>query len=118
MSKTLTLLLASAAMTAAIGLPAWSALHAPGQGETIAPLAALTATANDARPLILAENDDHEDEGGSVTRRESNDDEGACEDDDGNCGTAAAAAPAPAGSVPPPQNGLFDNGTAPKVQVK
>lgn len=115
--KTLTLLFASAALTAAVGLPAWSALHDAASGETVAPLSALTGADDQQRPMMLAEDDDHENEGGSVSRRESDDDEDECEDDDGNCGPAAAA-PAPAGSVPPPQNGLFDNSTAPKVQVK
>lgn len=117
MTKTLTLLLASAALTAAIGLPAWSAMHAASGGEAVAPLTSLFGSDGGDRPMILAEDDDHEDEGGSVNRSSSDDDEGECEDDDGACGKASAA-PAPAGSVPPPQNGLFDNGAAPKAQVK
>ncbi|MCA3562081.1 MAG: hypothetical protein IOC82_13750 [Aestuariivirga sp.] len=116
--KTLTLLFASAALTATIALPAWSALHKAATGETVSPLSTRLGSDDQQRPMMLAEDDDHEKEGGSVSRRGSDDDdEDECEDDDGNCGPAAAA-PAPAGSVPPPQNGLFDNSTAPKVQVK
>ncbi|MCA3554375.1 hypothetical protein [Aestuariivirga sp.] len=114
--KTLTLLFASAALTAAAGLPALSALHDAASGDTAAPLSAFAGSDDQQRPTMLAE-DDHEDEGGGVSRAGSDDEEGECGDDDGNCGPAAAA-PAPAGSVPPPQNGLFDNSTAPKVQVK
>ena len=44
------------------------------------------------------------------------DDDDDCDDDEDNC--QAAKAPAPAGSAAPPQNGLFSNGAAPKVQVK
>ena len=115
--KTLSLLFASAALTAAVGLPAWSALHDPASGETGAPLSALSDSDDQQRPMTLAEDDEHENEGGTAGRRESDDDEDECEDDDGTCGPAAVA-PAPAGSVPPPQNGLFDNGSAPQVKVK
>lgn len=116
--KTLTLLFASAALTAAVGLPAWSALHDAASGETVTPLSARLGSEDQQRSMMLAEDDDHDEEGGSVNRRGSDDDdEDECEDDEGSCG-GIAAAPAPAGSVPPPQNGLFDNGAAPKVQVK
>lgn len=117
-TKTLTLIFASAALTAAIGLPAWSALHEASAGERVTPLSSLLDSATSARPMILADSDeqDDEDEGASTGRRTSDDDEDSCEEDEGNCGSAAPA-PAPAGSVTPPQNGLF--GTAPaQVQVK
>jgi len=104
MPKTLSLLLASAALTAAVGLPAWSAMHAPG-------------TAGAGQLLVLVDDDDDEDEGGSEMRRKDDDDgEEDCDDDETGCGSSAAA-PAPAGSVPPPQNGLFGTGT-PQVKVK
>ena len=116
--KTLMLFAAAAALTAGIGLPAWSALRVAEQAEAVAPLSSIAGTDDQSRPLILAEDDGHEDVGGSVSRAKSDDDEGECEDDDGNCGAAAAPAPAPAGTVAPPQNGLFDNTTAPKATVK
>ncbi len=116
--KTLMLLAATTVLTTGIGLPAWSALHVAGPGETLAPLAALLGS-DEQRPLVLADSDEHEDEGGTAGRKESDDDnEGCDDDDDGACGAAAPAAPAPAGSVPPPQNGLFDNSAAPKAAVK
>lgn len=115
--KTLMLIAATTVLTTGIGLPAWSALHVAGPGETLAPLAALLGS-DAQRPLVLADSDEHEDEGGTVGRKESDDDEGCDDDDDGACGAAAPAAPAPAGSVPPPQNGLFDNSTSPKATVK
>ena len=115
-TKTLTLLLASAALTAAVGVPAWSALHTQAVGEAVAPLADMFGSDGATRPILLADND--ADENGSVSRGESSDDNEDCEEEEGNCGGASAKAPAPAGAVPPPQNGLFDNGTAPQVKVK
>ena len=120
MTKTLTLIFASTALTAALGLPAWSALHTPAQTAAVSPLSNLLASGDDSRPLVLVDDDEDEDGGASVNRRasgESEDDEDECDDDEGSCGSASAAQPAPAGSVPPPQNGLFGTGT-PQVKVK
>ena len=127
MSKTLNLLLASAALTAVIGVPAWSAMHAPSQGEGLSPLTALFGSGDGTRPLVLVEDedddeDDDEDEGARNSRGDDDDDdddddEEDCDDDEAGCGTSAARQPAPAGSVPPPQNGLFGTGT-PQVKVK
>jgi hypothetical protein len=74
--------------------------------------------------LLLASNDDddHEhrthrrshDHDAADHRSDHEDDEGH-DDDDGDQG--GGANPAPAGTVAPPANGLFGNGTAPKVQV-
>jgi hypothetical protein len=118
-TKTVTLILASAALTAAVALPAWSALNYVNQGENVMPLASLFGSDQSdqaGRPIILAESDDHEDEGAAPTQQSGNDDEDSCEEDEGNCGSTTSA-PAAAGTVPPPQNGLF--GTAPaKVQIK
>lgn len=121
MTKTMTLLLASAAITAAIGVPAWSALQTPATGEAVAPLSDVFAADEAKRPVMLADSDEHEDEdeGGSTGRRESDDDDDDdCEEDEGSCGGGAAKAAAPAGAVPPPQNGLFDTGATPQVKVK
>jgi hypothetical protein len=122
MRKTLTLLVASTALTAAIGLPAWSAMHAPAD-ESPRPLAAIFQDRAQALPLILASNDD--DRSSRETSRrgrdqdDDDDDDDDCDDDDGNdnCG-GGARNPAPAGTVTPPQNGLFGNGAPPQVQVK
>ena len=116
MTKTLSLLLASAALTAVIGVPAWSAMHTPSQGEAVTPLAAVFGGTDASSLLVLI--DDDEDEDGAVKRARSEEDEAEdCDDDEGSCGGTAANAPAPAGSVPPPQNGLFGTGT-PQVKVK
>ena len=115
-TKTLTLFVASAALTAAIGLPAWSAMHQAAEGEAIAPLSSLLGSDQAARPMILADNENDDEDAAGASNRAGDDDEDSCEEDEGNCGSAAAA-PAPAGSVAPPQNGLF--GTEPaQVQVK
>ncbi|WP_161957140.1 hypothetical protein [Aestuariivirga litoralis] len=126
MSKTLMILVASTALTAALGVPAWSAMQAPAQGGAAALLATLADSGDTAARLILVDDDedDDDDEGGSVGRRKSDDDDEGedddddddCEDDAGSCGAGTPAA-APAGSVAPPQNGLFGTGT-PQVQVK
>ena len=115
-TKTLTLILASAALTAAIGLPAWSAMQDAAESDSATPLSSLMGSEQTARPIILADSEasDDEDENEGTSKRADDDDD--CEEDEGNCGSAAAA-PAPAGSVAPPQNGLF--GTEPaQVQVK
>ena len=88
MKKTLTLLVASTALTAAIGVPAWSAMQAPS--GVLRPVAALFDDAPLAIPLVLASDDDWR---------------------------GGARNPAPAGTVAPPQNGLFGNGAPPQVQV-
>ena len=132
MTSTLKLFVASAALTAAIGLPAWSAMHVSSPGEVAKPLAATLASGGDPARLILVDDDDDdyddEDEHGDAKRkqrlsgydddddRDDGDDDDDCEDDDDSCGSARVTAPA--GTVAPPQNGLFSNGTAPKAQVK
>ena len=122
MSKILSLLLASAALTAVVGVPAWSAMHLPQQGAAVTPMTAVLGSTDTAELLVLVDDDDDEDEDedGNVTRGTSNDDDDDaedCDDDDGSCGATAATQAAPAGTVAPPQNGLFDTGT-PQVQVK
>ena len=124
MSKILSLLLASAALTAGLGVPAWSAMHLPQQGEAVTPMTAVFGSADTTELLVLVDDDDDEDEDedGNTKRGTSNDDDDDddaedCDDDDGSCGAAAATQAAPAGTVAPPQNGLFDTGT-PQVQVK
>lgn len=102
MTKSLTLLIASTALTAAIGLPAWSAVSrlAEDDGRPVAAAAA----GSDARPLLLASDDEDDDD----------DDD---DDDDGEEGDRPGRDAAPAGTVAPPRNGLFGNGAAPQVQV-
>ncbi len=70
MKKTLTLLAASTALTAAIGVPAWSAMQAPADGVLRA-VAALFDDDSQAMPLVLASDDDDDDDrlaGGFASR--------------------------------------------------
>ncbi|NCO20731.1 MAG: hypothetical protein GW905_01670 [Rhodobacterales bacterium] len=123
MRKTLTLLVATTALTAAIGLPAWSAMHTPANTGP-APFAAVFDDAAQTLPLILAsDGDDDKDrhDRNSSRRGHDDDDEEEEEDDcdaeeDDDC-RSGAGNPAPAGTVAPPQNGLFGNGTPPQVKV-
>ena len=115
--KKLTLLLATVALTAGIGLPAWSAMHlaSPSAGG---PFPALFGSGDVGSLLTLADDDDDESEGGvSKHAGEDDDDDGdTCDEEDGSCG--AGRNPAAAGSVAPPQNGLLETGAAPKAVVK
>lgn len=125
MKRTLALLVASTALTAAIGLPAWGAMRALiGDAQ---PFAEIADAGKEALPLVLASDDDDDDrEHRRSFRRDHDndddrehrtsrydDDEDEDDEDDGRRGRN----PAPAGSIAPPQNGLFGNGTPPKVQV-
>lgn len=124
MKKTLTLFIASTALTAAIGVPAWSAMQAPS--DVLRPIAALFDDAPQAMPLVLASDDDDDDDdrwrNGSRRGHDDDDDDDDgddddCEDDDDDDCRSGVRNPAPAGSVAPPQNGLFGNGAPPRVQV-
>jgi hypothetical protein len=113
MRKILTLLVASTALTAAIGVPAWSAMRAAADGGP-RPFAAPFQGDAHAMPLILASDDDDDDDRDSSGRDHDDDDD---DDDDDGGSRGGASNPAPAGMVPPPQNGLFGNGAPPQVQV-
>lgn len=118
MRKTLTLLVASTALTAVIGTTAWSAMNAAPDGS-LRPFAAIWQDATQSLPLILTSDDDDDDDENHGSRRDhddDDDDDDDCDDDDDYCGSGAPN-PAPAGTVAPPQNGLFGNGTPPQVQV-
>ncbi len=112
MKKTLSLLIATTALTAAIGIPAWAML---GTGSGSEP--AVLQSAGGAAPLVLVDDDeDDDDEHKRESRRAGHDDDEDDDDcEDGACG--GANNPAPAGSVTPPGNGLFGTGAPPKVQV-
>ena len=120
MKKTWTLLVASTALTAAIGVPAWSAMQSRAD-EGLRPSAALFDGSPQSVPLVLA-NDDDDDRGWREGARRGHDDDD--DDDDDDCGDdddddcrGGARNPAPAGTVAPPQNGLFGNGAPSQVQV-
>ena len=74
MKKTLTLLVASTALTAAIGVPAWSAMQAPADG-VLRPVAALFDDASQAMPLVLASDDDDDDDRWRDGSRRGHDDD-------------------------------------------
>lgn len=115
MKKTISILLASTALIAVIGIPAWSAMHGAGQLEGRRNTALGAFRALGASPVLVSDDDgesrDHE---RLLHRGDDSDHEGDEEDDDdgGN-----ASGPAPAGRVAPPNNGLFGTGATPKVQV-
>ncbi|WP_373504711.1 hypothetical protein [Aestuariivirga sp.] len=112
MKRSLALLIASTALTAVLGTFAWSAM--PGvAGGVGSPVAAVFDDTPDAALLLLASDDDDDDHGDDDDDDDDDDDE--C--DDGNCGRGSARNPAPAGTVAPPENGLFGNGAPPQVQV-
>lgn len=122
MRKTLTLLVASTALTTAIVAPAWSAMHAR-EGAGIHPFAALSEEGAQALPLVLVSGDDDDDHGedhdsshGGHDDDHDDNDGDDCDDDDGEC-RGGAGNPAPAGTVAPPKNGLLGTGAAPQVQV-
>ncbi len=120
MKKILTLLVASTALTAAIGVPAWSAMQASAAG-ILRPLAALVDDAQQSLPLVLASGDDDGRRWQETSRRgheddDDEDDDDDCDDENDDC-RSGAGNPAPAGTVAPPQNGLFGNGAPPQVQV-
>ncbi len=117
MRKTLTLLVASTALTAVIGTTAWSAMNAASDGSP-RPFAAIWHDAAQSLPLILASDDDDDDENHGSRRDHDDDDDEGCDDDDDDEGCASGVPnPAPAGIVAPPQNGLFGNGAPPQVKV-
>ncbi|GAW35468.1 hypothetical protein RA2_02531 [Roseovarius sp. A-2] len=123
MKKTLTLLAATTALTAAIGVPAWSAMEDPAD-SMLRRVAALFDDASQDMPLILASDEDDDDRWRDGSRRghdddddEDDDDDDCDDDDDDDDCRGGARNPAPAGTVAPPQNGLFGNGAPPQVQV-
>ncbi|PJN95809.1 hypothetical protein CNY89_06300 [Amaricoccus sp. HAR-UPW-R2A-40] len=115
MRRTLTLLVTSTALTAAIGVPAWSAMHAPDDGS-LWPVAAPIEERTHALHLALASDDDDDSRGFAQNSRRGHDDDENDDDCEDDC-PSGARNPAPAGDVAPPQNGLFGNGASPQVQV-
>lgn len=120
MKATLALLVASTALTTAIGLPVWAATH--GLPDTDDAIAAVFEAGGEALPLLLASDDDDDDRRDRRSSRRDDDDDdddddgGDCDDDDDD-DCRGAASPAPAGTVAPPQNGLFGSGALPQVRV-
>lgn len=129
MKKTLTILVASTALTVAIGVPAWSAMQAPADG-LLRSVAALFDDSPQMMSLAQASDDgddDHRWQEGSSRGYDDDDcgddDDDHDDDDDGDDDSdrddcrGGVRNPAPAGTVAPPQNGLFGTGAPPQVQV-
>ena len=99
-------------------LTALSALRAPSDGA-IRSLATVADHGRDAPPIVLASDDDGDDDRTYLrASRNGNDedDDDDCDDDHDDC-RGGVRSPAPAGTVAPPQNGLFGNGAPPQVRV-
>lgn len=123
MKAIISALVASTALTAATG---WSASARIGSvtDADARPLMARSESA--APPVILADNDedehrfrhrhddDDDDEHRSRHRHDDDEEEDDCYVDD--C-SGSARPPAPAGTVAPPSNRLFENGATPRVQI-
>ena len=123
MKKTFTILLASAALTTFVGLPALAAINASDGTGSHARTAAFERLADGPRTMQVADSDEHDGAWGhdehddDDDRDYGHDDDDDCEDDDHMATCASGTNPAPAGTTAPPQNGLFANGASPAVQV-
>ena len=91
MRKTFALLAASSALTVALGVPAFSALH-DAQAGNARPDVALAEDGARGAPLILASGDDDDDDDGwrAASRHghdddDDDDDDDDCDDDDRDC---------------------------------
>lgn len=114
MKAIISALVASTALTAATGWPAWARIGSVTDADA-RPLLARSESA--APAVILADNDadehrfrhhrhdDHDD-----------DDDDDCDDDDDDCAVSTRN-PAPADTVAPSPNRLFGNGAAPKARI-
>ncbi len=120
MKKIVSVLVATTALTTAMGLSAWSAMRIPA----VAGVHSFASTQDDGRtalPFIFASDDDDDDEQIRHDSKGHDEDEGEDDDDnddDDEDGEGKVRGPAPATATTPPQNGLFGNGALPKVQVK
>lgn len=130
MTKMMTLLLASTALTIALGATAWSATRI--MDDEVLPTAVQSQMdSRDLSPLIFVnddddeddddegeeDDDDEEDDDGDRRKgaRHEDDDDDDCDDDDDETCAGGPRNPAPAGSTAPPANGLFGNGAPPKA---
>lgn len=97
------------------------AAFAAVQGAPMTPRVVLHPAADIGATLTLIdadEGEDDDDEGGWFWPKSHDDDEGDddCQEHDEACAAGTAGNAAKAGTVAPPKNGLFTNGTAPVVQ--
>lgn len=109
-------------MSTAFG--AGSAAFAAGQVLSLFPDASLVSSPSPDAALTLIEDDgdegDDDGEGGWFWSQSGDDDDNDDDDceaaKDASCADASTGNAAKVGSVPPPRNGLFTNGTAPVVK--
>ena len=130
MTKTMTFLLASTALTIALGATAWSATRI--MDDEVLPTAVQSQMdSRDLSPLIFVNDDDDEDDDDEgeeddddeedddgdrrTGARHEDDDDDDCDDDDDEACAGGPRNPAPAGSTAPPANGLFGNGAQPRA---
>lgn len=110
MKKTFTILFASTALAVGAGIPAWSAMHDAARPH--ASRETVEDASDEGANLLFASDDGRLDRDHGPRLGRGDDDD----DDDGYRG-GAAVGPARAGTVAPPNNGLFGSGAAPKVKV-
>ncbi len=103
----------SAAQAAGHGLP-----RTPGANLDASPAsdAVVTLIDGDERGGEADEGDDDRTGNRDDNEDDDDDDDDDCEDEDDDCAKGAVSNAAPAGTVAPPRNGLFSNGTAPVVK--
>ncbi|WP_164517210.1 hypothetical protein [Tabrizicola piscis] len=117
--------LAFALLLMSTTLGAGSAAFAAGQGLSLFPDASLASRPAPDAALTLIDDDgaegDDKGEGGwfwSLSGGDAAEDDDDCDegDDDDDSAARGTGNAAKAGTAPPPQNGLFTNGTAPVVK--
>jgi hypothetical protein len=121
MKRSFALLLMTTGLCAGLGT-GWAVLAA-GQSQPITPDTSLISRNAPDAPLTLIDDDGDEGEGGWFWSQsgEDDEDEDDCEEDDDDeggddCTTGAGGNAAKAGTIAPPKNGLFTDGTAPVVK--
>ncbi|CAN1574767.1 hypothetical protein MCELHM10_03650 [Paracoccaceae bacterium] len=123
MKRTFALLLMTSGLCASLGTG--SAVLAAGQGLPLTPDASLMSGTAPGAALTLIDGDEDEGESSWFWSLSEEDEADDCDDEDeddddddddeAGCAVGASGNAAKAGTAPPPQNGLFTNGTAPVV---
>lgn len=97
-----------------------SAVLAAGQGRPLLPETSIASRAAPDAALIQIDDDGDKDADGWFWSSSDDDEDDDCEEEDEGeetgCAAGAADNAAKAGTVAPPQNGLFTNSTAPVVK--
>jgi hypothetical protein len=116
------LALALMLMTTALGTGTVALAAAPGRNLMPAPqvVAQSAGQAPDSTLILIDDDgDDDDEEGGRLSSSvDEDDDDDDCEgeDDEDNCASATTGNASKAGTVAPPRNRLFTDGTAPVVK--